>query len=205
MEPYLTIEVIDEKGKVLKRLKRRSHTATRNMYNMFFAHKANVVCYDTAYTASKFSARQDTGAAWGQNNYGVRFCKNPITAKQDTWGILVGATNAAFEWSQYQLQAKISNGASTGKIYYHAHASSYATSVWASGTRTWSWNLSRVLGNYASTPITIKEMAWLPDIAIGGWTFRAMLYRDVLTSPVTVPAGDLVKVGYTIVSPVVPS
>ena len=207
VEAFIKVEVVDGiTGKVKRSVAQRSHSSVRSMYNAWFSHRTGAELKTAGYGVSAFSIRKFNDGAWGAANDSIRYCYVPTEKKTATGGVVVGSTDAAFSWSHYKLEARISNGTSTGKLYFLGHATTYSvTTVWTTAGRTWSWNFYRVLNNIGSQPVTFKEMGFQPVIYFGDQQNETLLFRDVLTTPVTVPTGDLVKVGYTIVSPAIPS
>lgn len=205
-EVFLNIELINAEGKVVKKRRQRGHSPTRNLYNLWLAAMGGWDLRDLSeYGASIFNTRTNTGTKGAVANKSFRLFEVSVNDKAGTQGIVVGTNNTAFQWSQYDLVGRVSNGTSTGKVHYHGNRAQYMTGVWNTGGRTLTWSNNRVIGNYSSTPITLKEVGYMALVRFGVTNWKELLFRDVLTSPVTVPANNLVRVGYDIVSPAFPS
>jgi hypothetical protein len=102
----------------------------------------------------------------------------------DNYGILVGSSDIAFDVAQYNLGSKIPNGSGTGQIGYQG-VTIYQDQP---NQRTW----QRAFVNTSGGDITVKEIGLVAKVG-----YYALLARDVLSTPVTVPNYGTLVVRYT--------
>ena len=104
----------------------------------------------------------------------------------DTYGIVVGTGDTAVTPDDYKLASQIAHGSGDGQLYYKA-CSVGKPNIVDSGVRV---VVSRVFRNDGNSDITIAEIG-IVALVIADTTSSAkvLIIRDVLTEPVTIPAG----------------
>lgn len=203
-EAFLELEVRDAAGKVIRRHRQRSHSWTRNAYNIMFSQVAGVNANDVTFEAGKVTGK-DTGGVvrsadfpFGMRSgysvdstgYGYR-----APAANATWGIVVGTDDQVESFEDYVLIAPVANGTGAGQMSYvesEAHSVSYVA-----GTKTLTNELVRYMNNNSGGQIDVEELAlyarfYLQTVRI------CCAARDKLASTVSVPNTGQLKVTYTI-------
>jgi len=133
----------------------------------------------------------DTGGANRNLISGSYTLKSYINAPtgDDTYGILIGSSDIAFDVAQYNLGSKIPNGSGTGQIGYQG-VTLYQDQP---NQRTW----QRAFVNTSGGDITVREVGLAVKTTWGGDPYCVLLARDVLSTPVTVPNYGTLIVRYT--------
>ena len=203
---FITLEVFDKNGKLLQKHRQRSHSWTRNAYNMMFSQLAGKNADDNTFGAGKLSVKELTGD--------VRYDDKPFgqydatvdgtdlgyraPAGEDGRGILVGSGINAEDFEDYVLQTQITDGTGAGQI---SHTQSQAHAItWTGGTLTFKNDLIRYFNNN-SAPAgdrAINEVCIAAKCMADGAAKEVMMSRDHLASTVTVPSTGQLKVTYTI-------
>lgn len=203
---FLTLEVFDKDGKLIRRHRQRSHSWTRNAYNMLFSTMAGCGCPDSTFEAGKLSGKDTSGAVKygvycmaqhytcqdGTTSYGYR-----APATDDDRGILVGSGTDAESFEDYALQTKIAEGSGAGQLNHvlsEAVARSYAAVTQTS-------TLIRYFNNNSGGSIDVNEVALVPKSSHSegaGYNGFFLMSRDKLASTVSVPDTGQLKVTYTI-------
>lgn len=203
-EMFLELEVRDAAGKVIRRHRQRSHSWTRNAYNIMFSQLAGLNANDVTFGPGKLTGKRTSGNvesesyAFGQYSgvsiealtYGYR-----ALAGQTLWGIVVGSDDQAESFEDYALIALIANGTGAGQMSYvesEAHSRSYDA-----GTKTFTNELVRYMNNNSGDSIDAKEVALYGNIYLLTSRYFCVA-RDVLASTVSVPDTGQLKVTYTI-------
>jgi hypothetical protein len=116
-------------------------------------------------------------------------------AGEATAGIVLGTSDTPVTLSQYNLQAPISHGTGSGQLSYGA-----TTVESLVKNTTWYFRVIRTFTNNSGASITVKEMGLIVRLGYGAGSFyfNAMLARDVLSTPVTIPNGSTLTVRYII-------
>jgi len=203
-EAFLTLEVFDKDGKLIQRHHQRSHSWTRNAYNVLFSNLACVNPDDDTFGAGKLSGK-DTGgvvkhgdngavintASFEGTSYGYR-----AAAGEDGWGILVGTGAAVESFEDYVLGDQFTEGTGAGQI---SHVESEAPDKSYAGT-TWTHALIRYFNNNTGADRAVNEVALVLKYIVFGTGVVAIILmsRDKLASTVTVPDTGQLKVTYTI-------
>jgi len=207
LEAFWELEVRDQNGEVLQRLKQRSHSWVRNAYNLLFATLAGKNLDQGTFGAGYLSLK-DTGnvvkygesngiAYWGDNWDGVtRGYRGP--AGNDTYGILVGSGTNPENFESYALQTKIANGTGSGQLSY-VQGEEHAI-IWTAGTLTLKNDLVRYFNNNSGADVGVNEVGLAAHgrIPENGSETNYMFARDKLDSTVTVPNTGQLKVTYTV-------
>lgn len=204
IEAFLTLEVFDKDGRLLRRHRQRSHSWVRNAYNIMFCQLAGKNADDDTFGAGKLSAR-DTGGIvrYGfspvslagqqdidQAGYGYR-----AVGGSDLHGIQVGSGTNAESFEDYALQTLIDDGVGAGELSYvesDAHSITYTA-----GTKTLKNELARYFNNNSGGTVTVNEVALCGRGYVGGY-YYLLTSRDKLASAVNIPDTGQLKVTYTI-------
>jgi len=208
-EAFWELEVRDKDGKVIQRLRQRSHSWTRNAYNLMFAQLAGKDLDDSSFGAGYLSLKNTgnyvmygdaptiasgSGAySWDGTSYGYR-----SPAGNDTHGILVGSGTNPESFEDYTLQSKIANGTGTGELSY-VESDPHAI-TWTAGTLTMKNELTRYFNNNSGGDVDVNEVALVAfGYSVGKTAYtQYVMSRDKLASTVTVPDTGQLKVTYTI-------
>jgi hypothetical protein len=108
-------------------------------------------------------------------------------------GIVFGIGNTAFSAEQFNLVTPIANGSTAGTFAYDAQKA--ASTIYTSGTKTWTTRLERVANNNSGGEIAVKEIGLF---CYAGGTWPTMLERTVLSPTVTVPNAAQLTAKYDI-------
>ena len=202
-EAFLELEVTDKDGKVIQRHKQRSHSWTRNAYNLMFSQLAGKNGNDGTFGAGLLSGK-NTGGVILAIPYPLAIVLSDASADVapngymagsgvDTRGIMVGSGINAESFEDFALQTKITNGVAAGQLSYvasAAHVISYdALSKVLKNT------LIRYFNNNSGGDVSVNEVA----IVSYGWGATTVLMaRDKLALTVTIPNTGQLKVTYTV-------
>jgi len=201
-EAFIEVEVRDKYGYVIQRQKQRSHSWTRNAYNMMFTNLAGLNADDAAvFGAGKLNIKETDGniqegeypvaqytSSMEGTTYGYR-----AGAADASKSIIVGSGTNAESFEDYALQTPIAEGNGAGQLNHVAtepHSESYAALVF---TNEW----VRYFNNNSGGNVSVNEVALVADIKFG-ITRTILTSRDKLASTVTVPDTGQLKVTYTI-------
>ena len=174
----LRYEVFDLKtGKVLKRGRYELHSFTRNFYRfMYSRHLAQ----------QTVSLVRTNGSSWSLSISSGYSPAIKAPAKDDTYGMVVGTGTTAESFDDYKLEAKIPHGEGDNQLYYDGQTAS------ATEDETNNKHIiteERNFYNYGSVDITINEIG-----LILRFYYKFLLFRSVLSTPITVPAGTGVRI-----------
>ena len=213
-EAFLTVETFDKNGKRTSYHKQRSHSWTRNAYNVMFGQLTAKGMSDSTFAAGKLSIKR-TNATIQYGAHPVLIANisdatQPHTADgvstvfggyrgpaaNDDYGILVGTGTNAESFEDYALQTKIASGNAATELAYgeqEAHSVAYTA-----GTLTLEDDLVRYFNNNSGGSITVNEIGLaLNGYAQGEGVFWLMA-RDKLGTGVAVADTGQLKVTYTI-------
>ena len=203
VEAFWELEVRDESGEVVQRLKQRSHSWVRNAYNLIFATLAGKDLGDGTFGPGKLSLK-DCGNAvrYGAANtccyvygssdgvsYGYR---GP--SGSHAYGILVGEGTNPEDFESYYLHTVIANGTGLGQLSYVQGEPHSIT--WTAGTLTLKNDIVRYFNNNSGADVDVTEVALVSHACIpgSGTQTNYMMARDLLASTVTVPDTGQLKV-----------
>ncbi len=206
-EAFIELEVFDKDGKLLQRHKQRSHSWTRNVYNILFSQMAAINATSWSYFGAGYISNQDTsgtsrsatincigqysGGDINGTGYGYR-----AGSGVDSQGIVVGSGINAESFEDYKLQTQLEEGTGEGQI---SHTESEEHSVnYNAGTKVFKNELARYFNNNTGGDRSVNEVAIYGKIYVGGGTQYSMQCRDKLASTVTVSDTGQLKVTYTI-------
>jgi hypothetical protein len=207
LEAFWELEVRDQNGEVVQRLKQRSHSWVRNAYNLIFATLAGKNLDQGIFGAGYLSLK-DTGNSvrYGESNGIVHWSDNwdGVTrgyrgpAGSHAYGILVGSGINPEDFESYYLHTVIANGTGPGQLSYvqgEAHSI-----TWTPGTLTLKNDLIRYFNNNSGGDVDVNEVGLVAHgrMPENGNETNYMMARDLLVSTVTVPDTGQLKVTYTI-------
>jgi len=105
-------------------------------------------------------------------------------------GVAVGAGSLPPAPDDYMLDAQIPHGDADGYLHYQACS---IMDLVVDGNST-ILKITRDFTNNGTVDITINEVGLYISIVVGGTAYAFLLFREVLPSPVTVPAGATITV-----------
>ena len=162
-EVFLELEVTDKNGKVIQKHKQRSHSWTRNAYNLLFSELAGKDANDTIFGAGKLNIKDTDGITQAGNmpieltyNQSVDGTGNGYRALagDNSYGIVVGSGTNVESFEDYALQTLIANGTGAGQLSYilsELHSISYAALVLSN-------TLVRYFNNNSGGSISVNEV-----------------------------------------------
>ncbi|MBA7698859.1 hypothetical protein ES703_107542 [subsurface metagenome] len=207
-EAFITLEVFNRDGKLLRRHKQRSHSWTRNAYNlllMFMGKKcATTSTFGAGHLNYKDTAEavqyHPSNAIWmGRSgstyNYNTELVDHGFRGDSASTsnGIVVGSGDNAESFEDYALQTLIAEGSGAGQLNYIL--SEVPVASYEAGPKTWSITMVRYMNNNSGGNINVNEAAL---VAEENYQKMACYTRDKLPATVTVPDTGQLKVTYTI-------
>ena len=197
------------RGNLIQSYEARSHSWTRNAYNMMFSELAGKDGADVTFEAGKISAKDTGGVIYGAagpisispaSNASVDATARGYrhVAGEDGKGIQVGSGVNAEDFEDFILQTPIVDGTGAGELNYiesEVHSVSYAA-------LTMQNELVRYFNNntVGETSVDVNEVALTGAIGAPGevGVKPVLMARDKLASTVTVPSTGQLKVTYTV-------
>jgi len=186
----IEIEVRDKNGKLIEHRKQESRSFVKQfidmLYGLMYAYvlTLNVIeIIKTDGTTQKYPYQQSLGDTMMDVN---------AAANKDDYGIVVGTSDEAVEYDDYNLKSKIEHGTGTGQLVYGA--TTFET-PWKDGTE-YKFRISRSFTNNSGDTITVKEVGLIANFVDP--SYNALLIRDVLASPTSIPDGATLTVRYII-------
>lgn len=183
---FIELSVKDGNGVEIERYTDRAHSWVRNEYNGL-AYLYNF----GAGSGSGFvgGSLQMKSATEVLHNSNLTHSLGAIGGTND--GIIVG-TGVGAESFESTTLTRISSGTSAGQLSYQAGVR--GTPIYDSGTKKWTFSISRIFNNNSGAEITVREVG----IAQGYSSTYDLLCRDVLTTAVPIPNAGQLTVTYTI-------
>jgi len=204
------VEVIDRRGKVIKREKGESRSLLKNFIAALRALMRGQVTTASGVTGTRgaegtvkdLSGADQTfygGYREGTNTYAGGW---PLAINApddvDSYGIVVGKGETPVSPEDYNLDDKIAHGTASGQLDYGAHTFEDVVVE----DKVSKFRVSRTFSNVSGAEITVKEIG---IIAWCWWGFNGgvakdlkfLIVRDVLTTPTTIPDGASLNVRYT--------
>ncbi|MBA7548010.1 hypothetical protein ES705_40454 [subsurface metagenome] len=204
-EAFWTLEVFDKNGKLLRRHRQRSHSWTRNAYNLLLSQMAGKNLDDPSpnFGPGFLSWKQTSGGIIGSAT-GMSICISQdyeasgkgyrAPAGDTTHGIVVGSGTDAESFEDFKLQTLITEGSTAGKLNYILSA--VPTKAYASLVFT--ITQFRYMNNNSGGNVSVNEVALTACGGTYGSQTKWITARDKLASTVTVPDTGQLKVTYTI-------
>ena len=207
-EAFLTLKVTDRDGIILHHTKQRSHSWTRNAYQMLMTCLSAVQNAGT-YSDGSLAAKKTDGTVVSSvfllctGNQGSSFGGSTETAGKGyrgavgdpSTGISIGRGDTAESFDGYALALPCAEGTGANQLNYLAGEA--VIRAYDAPSKTLSATHKRYANNNSPGTITVKEIG-LIAYAVKGTTFPALMCRDVLVSPVDVPASGQILVTYTV-------
>ena len=200
-EAFLTVETFDKQGKRTSYHKQRSHSWTRNAYNLMFSQLASKDADDATTFGGGYLNIKDTAGTVRSANAPISIT-GPSSVSQldpldivdhgyladaaiDTFGILVGTGTNAESFEDYALQTKVATGNAATELAYGTHEAHAET--YTSGTKTFEEDLVRYFNNNSGGSITINEIGLATNgYAPGLQDQKFLVARDKLGTGVAV-------------------
>ncbi|OYT26597.1 MAG: hypothetical protein B6U97_03500 [Candidatus Altiarchaeales archaeon ex4484_96] len=196
------VEAYDRDGKKVascsKTILRGEGSFVANFAKALYAHFAKTSVEITKTDGTTATYYEGYGAYSGYSD-GVHPMFNLAGDNDDTYGIVVGSGSTAVSPNDYALESQIPHGTSAGQLDYEACE---AEPVSISGNRS-EFKLRRQFIEKSGNAITVREIGIYVRQFIR-WNnstkakYPMMVARDVLSSPITVPAYGSLLVEYTI-------
>jgi len=205
---FVTLEVF-KGSKLIQRLHQRSHSWTRNAYNMMFSSLAGYQCPDATFEAGKLSHKATSGTIYsGDWAFAMVYDNKKMnttdvgylcSAGSNTFGIQVGQGENAEDFEDYVLQTLIAEGTGANQLN---HAQSEANVVSYAG-EVLSNELVRYFNNntLGATNVNVNEVGLVcKTYRVSDYlnSFFGLMSRDKLGETVVVPSTGQLKVTYTI-------
>ena len=185
---YYMLEVKNSDGKVLKRIRRLSHSFTQGFggaIEWWFTGNPQI-------SISKASPSSG-GVNFGQNSSCIGYFVSGGSG-DDTTGIQVGSGTAKTTISDTSLGSVILNGTSSGQLEYGS--TSVFTPTINTSTNQATMQVSRSFTNNSGANVTVSEVG-LVLTTPNGTPF--LVLHDLLPSPITVGNGQVLTVTYQFV------
>ncbi|MBA7675728.1 hypothetical protein ES703_83965 [subsurface metagenome] len=212
-EAFWELEVRDKDGNIIQRHRQRSHSWTRNAYNLLFSQLAAKDGDDDTFGTGKLNLKDIAGAVkyadapicvsvWERGEVAAHSCDTEEVfgyrgaAGAGDVGIVVGSGTTAEDFESYQLAAIIAHGTLPGELVYvesEELAASYAA-------LTMTVPHVRYFNNNSGGDVSVNEVAIYAQLGNGSspYIHKTMVTRDKLATTVTVPDTGQLKVTYTI-------
>jgi len=202
----------DKNGKVLMKLERESRSFTKNfaeiIRGLFYSRTSNTTANvvdtngtsQTPYVACLVSCPP----AIPERRYGgTRPLGVNAPEGNVSYGIVVGKGTTPPSPTDYKLEALYPHGTDVDQLYYGACSIS---SVVADATKS-SVIVTRTFTNSYTAPQTVTEIGMIASIQYANYetsihTLYALIIRDVLDTPVEIPAGLSLTVSYVFDFPI---
>jgi len=185
----LELEVRDKEGKITEKRRIKANSLLRNFAQTLVAFFAGtslrVWMYDTGYT------NRNLFIAYGSYAYAFFFVNAGATV--DYYGIQVGSGVTTVSRDDYRLATPIVHGSGSGQLSYGA-----TTIEDVNGTPPQSrFRVLRTFSNDSGAAIIVYEIGLVYRTQVAAATFyNIMIGRDVLPTPVNVPAGSSLTTRY---------
>jgi len=186
----IEIEVRDKNGRLLEHKKQESRSFLKQFLQMLYGEmnaenlSQNIISITTTGGGtSNYPSYTDTSKP---------FFRVTSPSGNDYYGILVGESDEPVEYDDYNLKSKIPNGTGAGQLSYQECT---LEEPYKDGTE-YKFKITRAFVNNSGATITVKEVgigaAWKQPSIV------ALLIRDVLASPTSIPDGATLTVRYYI-------
>lgn len=199
---------VEKDGVVLLDTIERAHSWTRNAYNLLATNMCGVKSTGTSSFGNgeinlKLTSSNIVGSGGGFiSHYGATGNIEGGSnggfvglAGDASRGIVIGLGSTAYSFNNYALATQVVHGTAANQM---AYATSTISKVFDSDTKKYNVTHSRVFNNNSSADIIVAEVGIIGCFQIGGSSlYTAMVCRDVLGTPVTVPPASKLTVSYT--------
>jgi len=200
---YLTIIVRDSEGKIIRVHKQQSHSPTANFMWLLLP----LTYYKN--TGNTFTITNTGGGTCSYqlgntsiNTY-ISYPNSYYNTNQTTNLVMiqVGSGSQSNPYNAHSLAAPIANGSGTGQLIYGTPSTS--SNITASGASAYFY-ITQAFNNQTSGTITITEVGILLMITLINYGISSasncgnvLMWYDVLSSSISVPAGGSVTITYT--------
>ncbi|MBA7664353.1 hypothetical protein ES703_72411 [subsurface metagenome] len=184
-----TVEVTDKEGRVLQRISAPSRSYVKAWNQLIDSHAK------TTDPGGPFVIVTDTSEA-NKNAYSAtRTLKADAAIGSVTYGIRIGKGATAVTIDDYALESPCGEGSGVNQF---EHQAVQFTEPIVSGSTCY-FTVKRVMLNNSGATITgIREIGCYIQFTASALGQRAMGFRDVLPSAVTIPDGGAITVTYTL-------
>ena len=205
MEMFLEVEVRDGAGRVTDHFKQRSHSWTRNAYNILISQFGSLNAADTTFAAGKISAKDTSGTVQhasssfnvGQGNLVASGVGYTGASGSNTYGIQYGNNTEADDFEAFALTGLIANGTSSGNLSYAVGQPIVAS--YDTPSKTWTVTVVRFANNNTGNTTSVNEIGLVANCFVAATTNNAcMLSRDHLSSTISVLDTGQIKAIYTL-------
>lgn len=211
---FLSYEVKDADGNIIEGHNMLSKSWVRNFYNFMLQNligipaNYNGTVIDDAYGPGKVGLKNWIGIASIGTAMTSHTAPGVVTmgalssvlgsSNDNQVGIIIGSSNAAESFEDYQLGSILASGIGAGQMSYQPQ--SLATLTYDAGTKKYTGVHSRIFNNNTGAAIDIKEVGWSWALAMASNDphSKFLVSRDVLPSTVTVPPSGQLTVTYTL-------
>jgi len=179
---YVEVEVRDRKGKLLRRIRKRSDSFVRNFM---------IILYSGLKSIDISIVKQDgTTSIINHDEMFYLVLRADAGAGDTNKGILVGSGTKEFDVNDYSLESKIPHGTGPGQLSYGPVS---IEGLFDDGAKLY-FRIIRTFTNNSGSSITVAEVG----LAVNGYGEYPLIARDLLPSPVSVPDGSTLTVRYII-------
>ncbi len=186
----LEIEVRDREGRLLEYRKQESKSFVKQFIDALYGIMKASTVHDDIIEIKK------TDGVMGHfpilTSTTDPLFKAEAGAGDDRYGILVGNSDEAVAYDDYNLKGKISNGTGAGQLSYGATT---IETPYKEGTE-YKFRITRGFVNNSGASITVKEVGLACCWYAESEDFLAI--RDVLATPTSIPDGASLAVRYYI-------
>jgi len=190
IDAYITIEIKDKNGNIIKRHKQKSHSFVANFLlminSMMTANGLNLT--DISGTITQPDLGTDCYLEFSLN-------VSKVSGTLGNMGIVIGTGTATPTPQDYKLGNQIANGTGSGQMEY---SSIIITNPTVNGNTT-SFQISQTYTNNSGASITVTEVGlqvYFYNSSPG--PDYMLIIHDLLSSPITVPNGGVLGITYTI-------
>jgi len=186
----LEIEVRDKNGILIEHRRQESRSFVKQFIDMLYG-----IMYSWHVNYNAISITKTDGTAGNYPNLSDEtraIMSVRAEAGADYGGIVVGSSDEAVEYDDYNLKSKIPHGTGSGQLSY---GETTLETPYKDGTE-YKFRITRPFTNNSGDTITVKEVglvAWWQSTSL-----NALLIRDVLASPTSIPDGATLTVRYYI-------
>jgi hypothetical protein len=185
---------VEKNGIILSDNHQVGHSWVRNAYNAY-----NIMMLDSVPTTYLFVRNTDGNFCTTARPYNRYFAHAGYgyysTENAETHGVIVGTGTTAFDLDDFRLDAVITHGNTTGKLYYQKQVAPVTT---YSGDPDFTENIlhKRVFNNNSGATITVNEVGLVWKTSYD--EYKTLMSRDVLDTPAVVLNGAQLTVTVSI-------
>jgi hypothetical protein len=198
---YIEWEVTDKDGKLIDKGRKESQTwvgnIVRYLWQIFIGVTTTSASVGAGETPISIRDTSNTARNVGVIGHPAGTYVGVAGGAGDLIGIVVGSSDTPLAIDQYDLASKILHGTGTGQLFYNANTVEAPSET----PPTITFRVVRTMTNQSGGSVTVREIGLF--IRLGRhvttpYVYVAMLARDVLSPPITVPAGSTLTVRYIV-------